>query len=204
MVSFLSVPAFAINILANPYFETGTLSPKWYESATCGGVAGCVDWNVTTADNHTPSGSHSATVVTNETTSKGGAGPKLRQDFSAVPTSHIAHVSFWNRYPDASFRGADFQSSLDFLYSDSTHTSFAAHNSTAAWTFHHFTPDLLPGKDLVGIYISSQGDLSNTNTFRRMFLDDVIINAAPEPGSLALFATGFFGLGGLQILRRRR
>jgi len=115
LFGFLSVPAFAVNILGNPGFETGSL-PPWFESQSCDpSVPQCEDWNVTAADNHTPGGSFSATVVTSTSTSTFGAGPRLRQNFSPVPTSSITQVSFWNKYPDATFPGADFQASLDFL-----------------------------------------------------------------------------------------
>ena len=202
MFGVLLVPAFAFNILGNPGFETGSL-PPWVISVTCGGVSGCEDWNVTSADRH--SGSFSATEVSNLVEDRFGDGPTLKQTFSSpVAPSSIHQVSFWNRYPDAS----QTQVTLDFFYSNNTSQAFGGSNTTTDWTFHDFTTDLAsapPNTDLVAIAISPVGDLLNQSTNRRMYLDDVIVDAAvPEPGSLALFATGFFGLGGFQILRRRR
>lgn len=100
----LSLPAFpglalAVNILVNPDFESGALSP-WYQAADYGGGE---DWNVTSADVH--SGQYSVT----------DAGNKLiAQDFAAVPVSLIFEASFWLRNNDASIN------TVYFRYSDNT------------------------------------------------------------------------------------
>ena len=76
----MAVPAFGANVLSNPGFESGVLSP-WYQYS---GSAIGTDWYVTSAESHT--GTYCATDVG----SKG-----LRQDFAAIPTNTITEASFW-------------------------------------------------------------------------------------------------------------
>jgi hypothetical protein len=93
--------AQAAQILSNPGFESGSLSP-WFQDRDFGGVEA---WNVTSSDAH--SGTFSATDVGNK---------EIRQNFAAIPTSLITDISFWAKHPDASVTALF----VDLFYSDST------------------------------------------------------------------------------------
>ncbi len=83
-----ATPVFATELLSNPGFETGDLSP-WYQARDyCNG--NCVNWNVTNTKSH--SGTYSAMDEGNI---------ELRQDFAPTPGSpnherhFLGHRRLW-------------------------------------------------------------------------------------------------------------
>jgi hypothetical protein len=173
--------AFADNVLDNPGFETGALSPWFNSTDFCGGCT----WSVTSEDAH--GGSFSAA-----TNPIGNAGNRLiEQDFAAIATSMITEASLWLKMPDTGI------AAVFFRYSDST-TEENIVTVTNLWTQFNMTAFLDPGKSLVGFGVFG---CTNCPGSSRTFADDFVVNAVPEPASLALLGSGLLGIAG--IARRR-
>jgi hypothetical protein len=180
----VATPAAATNVLDNPGFETGSLTP-WYESAS---LSGGTDWFVTNADSQ--SGTYSA---------EDSGNIELRQDFAGVLGSSIDQVSFWARHPND---GTNTALAYDFFYSDSTFAEFLVDLTGTDWNFFDVTAQLDPTRTLVGF--SLFGNSSGESPVTRV--DNVVIDVAggvPEPGTWAMMILGF-GLTGLVMRRRRR
>jgi hypothetical protein len=177
--------AQAANILVNPGFETGGLSP-WYQSASYGGVQ---DWGVDSADAH--SGTYSAVDIGNK---------ELEQDFAPVAGSSITQLSFWMRHPNYSIAPM----ALDLFYTDSTYTENVISSTTTGWQFFDATSYVNTSKTLKGIGLwgySSVGGASDMTRFDDVTLD-VAGAAVPEPMTWSLTITGF-ALAGAALRRRR-
>ena len=164
-----STSAFGANILSNPGFETGVLSPWTNGSDFCGG---CV-WGVDGADAH--SGTQSAFVDGNRL---------MLQTFTAIAVSDILEASFWAKHP-ASVSGAAMYVSFD--YSDATSNGFIISTTSSDWEFFNVTSNLAAGKSLV-----SFGVYGNSGTLARFddALIDVGVPAVPEPTTWTLLAAG--------------
>ncbi|MBI1896829.1 MAG: hypothetical protein HYS04_09905, partial [Acidobacteria bacterium] len=178
--------ARAGNILLNEGFESGDLSP-WFRILTpnrnqCS-MTYCEFWNVTSTDSH--SGVFSITDV---------GSMELRQSFAPLPVSDIAGISFWAKDPNALF-GVGYE----LFYSDNPDpalylNSFLAPLTTSVWTYIDVTPNLTPGKQLVGISISGYDRFPSTPT-PRVFVDDITVNVStPEPQSGYLILIGVVGM----------
>ena len=178
-----ATPAAATNILDNPGFETGTLSP-WYVGDN---VSGGTVWSVTDADSH--SGTYSAEDTGNI---------ELRQDFAGVLGSSIGEVSFWAEHP---IQGTNADLAFDFYYSDSTSAEFLVDLSGTDWNFFNVTAQLDPTKTLTGFSIFGNGTGDNPVTRADDFTIDV--PSVPEPATWAMMILGF-GLTGFAMRRRRR
>jgi hypothetical protein len=180
-------PALAANILTNPGFETGALSP-WFQDFN-GTPTEPEDWNVTGADAH--SGAFSATVIGNKS---------IRQDFAPVSTDDIVEFSYWLKQPEF----AEAFSALELFYSDAS-TGFGTCVTVfdaSGWGLCDMTSDLTPAKNLVGFSVfgfQGGGDAED-----RTFLDDATIDttAALVPGPRTLVFLGV-GLAALGAIRRR-
>jgi len=169
--------AFAANILTNPGFEDGTLTPWFNSSDFC---SGCT-WSVTSADAH--GGTFSASVV----------GNRLLQQFAASPTSAITEASLWLKAPGGSAIAAVY-----FLYSDST-TEENIVSFGDVWTSFNMTSFLDVGKSLAGF-----GVYGCSGCGVPTFADDFTINTAvPEPETYAMLLAGL-GLLGFAARRRQR
>jgi hypothetical protein len=168
--------AFGAQVLTNPGFETGALTP-WAQDRDFGGAE---NWNVTNSDSH--SGTFSATDVGNK---------ELKQTFVGVAVSSITQVAFWAKHPDAAVTALAY----DFFYSDATNTEFQVNTSGTAWLFFDVTASLTAGKTLTGFSVFG-------NSAGRTFVDDLSIqtgtSAVPEPGSLFLVAAAGAVLVGLR------
>ena len=123
------------NILVNPGFESGSLSP-WVQTNDFGGP---IDWFASSGDAH--SGSFSAVDDGNKL---------LTQSFAPVATNSITEVSFWMRHPD----NGGAPAFVNFVYSDNSSGGGTVFSSTIDWEFFNVTSLLAPGKSLTefGIY----------------------------------------------------
>ncbi|MCW5937444.1 MAG: PEP-CTERM sorting domain-containing protein [Fimbriimonadaceae bacterium] len=164
-----AVNASALNLIVNPGFETGTLTP-WYQKIDKGGPE---NWHVTTAD--AASGRYSVT----------SRGNKLL--YTAVTptfTKFIVDVSFSLKNVDAT------HNAYRFFYLDGEEEFYVNANSSN-WIRHTVTHKLAQNRVLVGFGV--YGVYGGTQY--RTYLDDVTINAfatggfgggapVPEPATL--------------------
>ena len=172
-----ATPLFATELLQNPGFETGVLSP-WYQGRDfCHGT--CINWNVSNQNPH--SGKYSAMDEGNI---------ELRQDFTPTPGADITNFSFW-AYTDAGL-GA-----VDFFYTDNSDEEFLYFSTANVWTLINQTANVDKNKTLMGI--SVWGADPNHIAFYDDF--DLTSNQVPESGSLVLLGSAVLGLAG--VARRK-
>ena len=119
--------ANAANVLVNPGFETGTLSP-WFAN---GGVP-----TVSNADPH--SGTFSAAALGSDS---------IRQNFAPVATSDITEVSVWIKRPPFQFN------QYSFYYSDNTSSTHLIQGNSSNYDQFNLTSNLTLGKSLNGFSI---------------------------------------------------
>ena len=171
--------AVAGNILTNPGFESGLLSP-FYQGNDFGGPE---NWNVTGSGPHT--GQFCATDVGNK---------QIRQDFAPTLVSDITEVSLWIRNPDD---GGPRVNAIDFFYSDGSNTETVLFQPDNNWTFNDVTSLLTPGKSLTGVAL--WGYIGGGPNEDRTFTDDWRVMTVPGPG-----AAGAIAMGLVAGSRRRR
>ena len=128
--------ARADQILVNPGFETGSLSP-WVNGRNFGGST---PWAITSTDCHT--GSFCA---------EDNGNIELEQTFSAVSTASITDVSFWAMHPaDAAVTAL----AVDFFYQGGGDDEFLVSTTGTGWNSRlTMTSDLRSGAQLVGFSI---------------------------------------------------
>jgi len=164
LLALAATPLLATELLQNPGFESGVLSP-WYQARDfCSGT--CVNWNASKLNPHT--GTYSAMDEGNI---------ELRQDFAATPGSQITNVSFWVNTDS----GVD---AVDFFYTDSSDEEFVVFSNANTWTLENVTSDVNTGKTLMGFSIWGSGPNHIT------YVDDASIDAVPEPGTLVMLGSG--------------
>ncbi len=175
--------AQAQNLIINPGFETGSLSP-WFQDRN---LDGSEDWTVTSAVSH--SGTFSATDIGNK---------EIRQNFTPTAASTITEVSFWLEHPTESQQPAF----VSLFYTDGSNTGFTVTTPDTNFDFFDVTSNLDTTKVLSGFSIFGYSRATAPTT---TYLDDVRVlapAAVPEPGSIALL-TGL-SLTGAAFLRRRK
>jgi hypothetical protein len=153
------------NVLVNPGFESGTLSP-WYEDFT----GGPESWHVTTAQSH--SGSNAATCVGNN---------RIRQDFAATPTDQITEVSFWILQPDTGGSGYAGWFRYSDNFEEQVGTTFPP-TGLPEWTKIDMTAFLQPGRELVAFGI--WGYVNGSPQEDRTYIDDVLIATGSSRGDM--------------------
>lgn len=162
-----SASSQALNLFANPGFETGTFS-GW----TTGGGTQAIS-----SVAHT--GSSSAALF----------GPDfVEQTFSPVPTSEIQELSLWGKRPGGLFDLVV----IGYGYNDSSTENIFVNTifGSSDWTFVDLTSYLDAGKSLVSFRIYG-------TTAGPAYLDDFNLQVAPVPdeaSSLGLLGLGFAGL----------
>ena len=140
-----------LEILENPGFESGTLSP-WYTNGA---------WSILNQNSH--SGNYNAWCNGNY---------YLHQDLPDIPVEDIYSVTFWGRQRESYKRIL-----LRFYYLDGTN-NYVMNETTAAWKMFDITSSLQPDKVLNGIRIWGY---SSGGTDEFTYVDDVSIMAKAPP-----------------------
>ena len=143
------------NILQNPGFESGAITPWYIANNFC--TSPCVPWTAATI--HPRSGMYDAGDMGNI---------QMRQDFTGVSTSVVTKVVMWIRHPTGTFLPA----AIDFFYTDGTDDEFVVDTADKNWDSFDLTSDIEAGKTLSGIsvYGFSGGGVTPTT-----FVDNVSI-----------------------------
>lgn len=170
--------ANAVNLVTNAGFESGSLAP-FIQDQDFGGPE---NWNVTNADAHT--GSFSATDVGNK---------RIMQSFTATSVSLISEVSVWIKNPEAAINA------IALFYDDSTVQEGLIFAPNGEWNKVDVTSWLLSGKNLNGIGV--WGYMGAGSAEDRTYADDFVVEAVPEPATMAAIG---LGLAGLASKRRRK
>ena len=170
LIGLSPVAASAANVLVNPGFESGSVT-GWTDVSA--------QWSATTA---TPfAGTYCATTPNNF---------ELRQTFVGVPVAFVTELSLYTRHASNVTGASDIY--IAALYSDSTNSPLIySPTPITSWTKVDFTSLLTPGKTLTGITFYG-------NALNATYVDNVVVNAVPEPSLAAGFACV------LPLLRRRR
>ncbi len=186
----LSGLAHGSEILVNGNFETGTISP-WTNNSTYDPTG--TGWSITSSNCF--SGTYCVTDM-------GNVG--LMQTFAGVAVANITDVSFY-QMTLLTLPGT----AVDFYYQGQGVREVVVPGvpSTGGWDFFDATSYLLPNYTLVGFEVYGIGNSVGTNgitTTNPVQYDNLSITtntATPEPGTLALFGCGLFGI--IWIRRRR-
>jgi hypothetical protein len=178
----LAPTASAINLLANPGFETGNISP-WFNGREFGTNGSGQLWHAVNTDSHT--GSWSAMVESNK---------EMRQNFTPTLVSDITEASVWIKVPEV---GGIF--GVWHYYSDATEGFEVFSPANTGWNKYDITADLQSGKTLIGFGVN--GYIGGGSDPDLVFADDGMVNstAIPEPATLTVLT-----LGALALVRRRR
>jgi hypothetical protein len=162
-------------ILSNPGFESGSLSP-WFIGYNGGGTT----WSITSTNCN--SGGYCA--VDN-------GDIELEQTFAPVPVASITDINFWALHPDPDVTAL----AVDLLYQGGAVDEFILYTSGTGWNFFDVFSDLETSGSLIGIGIYG-------NTQGVTMLDDAsITSGAPEPATAAFLLVG---LGVLAVARYAR
>ena len=181
LLTLFGSDSIASNILANPGFETGSLSP-WVNSLDF--CSGCT-WSVTNTDAH--AGGFSAVAHGNRL---------LTQAFGGIDTALITEASLWLKMPDSGIAAVRFD------YSDSSFEENPV-DVGPTWAQFDVTAFLHAGKQLVGFGVfGCSGCAGNSATFADDFVLDVVGQRVPMPATFSMLAMGAAGLGILRLKRR--
>ena len=164
----LSGIAYGNQILLNPDFESGLMSPWATDNSYQTG-------NWTVINSGCESGTHCLTGT-------GNIG--LVQTFGGIPTASLLGVTFWV-HPDSATPGQGVTAAL--LYSGGT--DYITVNPThGTWDFVNLTPSLRAADTLIGVEVFGYSGYS-------VELDNFsILASVPEPGTMWLLAAGLGAL----------
>lgn len=198
-VLVMAAHASATELIQNGNFgvTTGTLD-HWTHTGQIADQNGVTDHDfASTSFAHSHSTRYSADFGIQNASSTSFS-ETLGQTFAPVSGASVTNVSLW---------AYTFEQTLtvELLYTDKTYTS-VQHDFTEGsfdehvdqgWRAWDLTTSVDPSKTLTGIAIrADSGFLSPTND---VFIDDVSVQAVPEPAPMAAL-----GLGTLAFLKRRR
>jgi hypothetical protein len=171
----LSGYAYGTQLLSNPDFETGLISPWTNDNSVQSG-----SWTLTSA------GCQSGTYCVTDTGDVG-----LEQTFAPIGTAAITSVNFW--------ADATHMITIALLYQGGGVDNFFFNptgGQVGVWTNVDETANVRLGAQLIGIDVFG-------NSGGPTALDDFsILATAPEPGAFWLLATGL-GMVGAMARRRR-
>lgn len=173
----VTASAHAVNLVSNAGFESGSLAP-FVQDQDFGGPE---NWNVTSVDAHT--GLFSATDVGNK---------RIMQSFAATSVASISEVSVWIKNPDV------VVNAVALFYDDSTVQEGIVWAPNGEWNKVDVTSWLLAGKNLNGIGV--WGYIGGGAGEDRTYVDDFVVEAVPEPATMAAIGLGLAGL----VSKRRR
>lgn len=148
-------PAGSTNLIQNPNFATGTLSPWAVGRNYCS--TGCNPWRVSHVD---PYYGPADAVDTGNI--------EIVQDFSGTATSSITAVTFWIRHASSS----SLPTAYDFFYADGTDDEYVVFTTDASWTGFNVTSNLASGETLDGF---SAWGFQSASGSQLVFLDAVDI-----------------------------
>lgn len=196
----LAAHASAVELIKNGSFgfTTGTLDYWTHDGVVSNGFSKLIKDFASASNEKSHSTYFSADFgVQNDTTMT--YSETIGQNFSPVAATDVTSMTFWaySVYQDIH---------VDFLYSDSTSTNLVMpvygasnlqNNYNNGWTMFNLLPALDRTKTLTGIdfHADSESRLSTND----IFIDDVSVQAVPEPAPMAAL-----GLGALGLLKRRR
>jgi len=138
------------NLLQNPSFETGSLSPWVVGRNFCSSP--CIPW---VASRQFPQ------MGANDAADEGNI--EVVQNFTPTSTSSLSRVALYVRHPAGSEPLA-----ADFFYTDGSDDEFVAFTTNTGWDAIDLTSDLAVGNTLEGFSIfgfSAFGGGVNQNTF---------------------------------------
>jgi hypothetical protein len=145
----------ATNLIVNPGFETGALSPWVQGRDFCSSP--CRNWAATRS-------------MPKAGKFDGGNEGNIEvvQNFTATSTSGLTKAAFYARHPAGSEPSA-----ADFFYSDGTDDEFVGFTTDTSWDALDFTADLAAGKMLNGF---STWGFSASSGVQTTFIDNVLIH----------------------------
>ena len=189
-----------MNILSNPGFETGSLSP-WFQSNSLDNGG---NWAITTGNPE--DGTYAAFVNGNS---------EIQQNFTPIPVDTISQISFWVDHPSCDSSAG---TAVVFYYQDGTSSQAVPVTNDSNWHLIDVTSSLYLqfNETLVGLGIwgYTNGNTNNVTVLDEVgiFTDGTVVSLPPPPppaptplpAALPLFATGLGALGLLGWRRKRK
>lgn len=193
----LAAHASAIELIQNGGFDTGTLDPWIHNGVMADGGNTSHDFS-SASSVRSHSGPFSADFgIQNSSSTE--FDQVLLQHFTPVSGADVTNVSLWAYSFDQDLN-------VSLIYSDNSATNlrqhfnggeFASSDPEHGWRMWNLTANVDPTKTLTGIELESEsGFIHESND---IFVDDVSVQAVPEPASVAAL-----GFGALALLKRRR
>lgn len=172
--------ARAAQILLDPGFESGALSPNWIPNTN----------GVVTTSANVHSGAYAV---------QSGANTYFEQAIASTPTAQITELSFWLQQDTGAF------AMVHLIYSDASSENVVINDPATGWFHADITSDLDSGKALTAFWVFGASSLGVPDTtFDDFVLDVTEAQAVPEPVSVGLMLTGILGVTGARMAKARR